>query len=296
MKSFIIKPDTEFSLSAAADFGFGYNVSKEGVEPNTMQMAFALDGYKEQAAAFLRQKENGDIEVESLGTSDIETLKNQIRRILSLDHDGKGWLAVGKKDPVIGSLQRKFKGLRPVLFSSPYEGAAWSILSHRRHRGQAAKIRQAMAERYGKTFTLDGKKLTALPLPEKILHVKSLPGVDPHRLERLHRIARAALDGELDASKLRNMDPDAAMAKLQELPGIGHFYGGLILIRSSGAADILPMGELRTLSYIKHYYNMITPVDNEKLKEMGEKWKPFRTWAVVLIRVAGDRAHLPFTK
>jgi len=30
------------------------------------------------------------------------------------------------------------------------------------------------------------------------------------------------------------------------------------------------------------------------LFRLSEKWRPFRTWAVVLIRVAGDRASVPW--
>jgi hypothetical protein len=29
---------------------------------------------------------------------------------------------------------------------------------------------------------------------------------------------------------------------------------------------------------------------------IADNWRPFRTWAVVLIRVAGDRAGLPWEK
>ena len=48
---------------------------------------------------------------------------------LSLDHDAAPWAEVGARYPVIGALQREFAGLRPVLFHSPYEAAAWSIIS-----------------------------------------------------------------------------------------------------------------------------------------------------------------------
>ena len=40
-------------------------------------------------------------------------------RILSLDHSGSEFEQVGERDPVIGRLQARFPGLRPVLFNSP---------------------------------------------------------------------------------------------------------------------------------------------------------------------------------
>ena len=85
-----------------------------------------------------------------------------------------------------------------MLFHSPYEAAAWSVISHRRGRAQAAPLRTRLAAEHGRTFELAGEHVAAFPLP-----------------------------------------------------------------------DTLAM-------------------------KIAERWAPFRTWAVVLIRVAGDQAGLPF--
>lgn len=42
---------------------------------------------------------------------------------------------------MLGGLQRAHEWLRPVLFHSPYEAAAWAIISARRYRAQAAAVR-----------------------------------------------------------------------------------------------------------------------------------------------------------
>jgi DNA-3-methyladenine glycosylase II len=71
---------------------------------------------------------------------------------VSLDHDGEAFLGVGDRDPVIGELQRAHPGRRPVLFHSPYEAAAWSIISARRPAAQAGRVRRALGERLGTTL------------------------------------------------------------------------------------------------------------------------------------------------
>ena len=48
---------------------------------------------------------------------------DQVTRILSLDVDGTGFPEVGRRDPVVGGLQARWPGLRPVGFYSPYEAA-----------------------------------------------------------------------------------------------------------------------------------------------------------------------------
>ena len=79
------------------------------------------------------------------------------------------------------------------------------------------------------------------------------------------------------------------MAALQQLPGVGPMYAGLILLRSTGATEILTLGEPRLASYISHFYGLATTATPEQISTLAEAWRPFRTWASVLIRVAGDR-------
>jgi 3-methyladenine DNA glycosylase/8-oxoguanine DNA glycosylase len=52
------------------------------------------------------------------------------------------------------------------------------------------------------------------------------------------------------------MEPAAALAHLQQLPGIG-------------------------------------PASPAEFERIAEGWRPFRTWTAVLVRVAGDRLGLP---
>lgn len=289
-----MEPDPPFSLAAAASFGFGPNTGRPKPDALGMRLAFVVDGYTEQAGVLLRQRPDGAIEAIVEGTSTLGAVERQVRRVLSLDHPGAGWVAVGKRDPVIARLQKDHPGLRPVLFHSPYEAAAWSVISHRRGRAQATPLRARLVAALGRTFELSGEQLGAFPLPEKLATLTEFPGFEPQRVERLRGIARAALDGTLDADRLAAMSPQEARAELETLPGIGPFYADLVLVRATGLADVLPRDEPRVLGYAGHFYGLRGPATSAQLGQIAEKWKPYRTWGVVLLRVAGDRAGLPF--
>ena len=117
----------------------------------------------------------------------------QAARILSLDHDGTAYPDVGERDPLAGALQRASGYLRPVLFHSPYEAAAWSILSARTSHAQAVRFRDAL----GETF----------PAPRDLLRRQALEGLPANKLARLHAIAQAALEGRLDREPLLAQTP-----------------------------------------------------------------------------------------
>jgi DNA-3-methyladenine glycosylase II len=163
-------------------------------------------------------------------------------------------MAGGRRTRLGCRLQERHAGLRPVLFHSPYEAAAWSIIATRRTRTQAAALRARLASHHGRVFAVDGEELYAFPLPEELLGLDAFPGLDSTRLERLHAVARAALEGQLEPAPLVALEPARALEQLQRLPGIGPTYATLILLRSTGVTDVLTLNEPRLPSYVAHLY------------------------------------------
>lgn len=288
-RTFTITPSGPFSLAEAARFGFG---QRSGADSDgVLRLAFCLDGYVGQAGVEVCQDAAGEVHgtVHGAAGLDLGQVQHQVARVLSLDYDGAEFLLVGERDPVIGRLQAAAPGLRPPLFYSPYEAAAWSVLSARRPAGQMMAVRQRLSEEHGTVFDLAGQRLAALPTPGQLLSVESFPGIPPEKLLRLHGVARAALDGQLDAGRLIRLGPDRAMAELQKISGIGPFYSSLIVIRGTGFADVLPVAEPRALALVARLYHLDAEPAEAEFRGLAETWKPFRTWAVVLIRAAAQR-------
>jgi DNA-3-methyladenine glycosylase II len=286
--------DGPFSLTAAAAFGFGPGTGRPHPFDDLMRLVFVTDDLQHQVGVLLRQEPGGDLVAEVDGADDLAAVDRQIRRILSVDRPAEGWVTAGHRDPVLGGVQAAHPGLRPVLFHSPYEAAAWAMISQRRHRSQAASLRRRLSAEAGRTFELAGVTEYAFPLPERLLDLREFPGLEPQRIERLHGVARAALAGQLDPDRLATLEPDEALADLRRIPGLGPVYAGLVELRSTGVSDALTLGEPRLPSYLKHYYGLPETPDGETIRRLAEPWRPFRTWAGVLFRVAGDRDGLPW--
>ena len=281
-----IVPRGPFSLRELATFGFGprLDTSYDGV----MRMAFCADGYRTGAGVAVRQDPDG-VHVEVHGDADPAAVTAQVARVLSLDHDGEAFAEVGRRDPVIGRLQEAAPGLRPPQFHSPYEAAAWAVLSARRPARQMARVREALSAAHGSAFELAGQRWHSFPTPSALLDVPEFPGIPEPKLARLHAVAQAAWDGRLDAARLAAMDPADAMAEVRELPGIGPFYAALVVVRACGLADVLVSNEAIALDTMAELYGLDGPPSPAELDRLAEPWRPFRTWAVVLIRAAAAR-------
>jgi DNA-3-methyladenine glycosylase II len=149
-------------------------------------------------------------------------------------------------------------------------------------------VRRQLSEAHGRVFELAGQRVAALPTPEQLLGVVSFAGLTPDKVERLHGVARAAIAGTLDIKRIQAMGPEAAMEDLRSLKGIGPFYSALIVTRGSGFADVA-MTEPKAMEFAAKLYGLPRTPTEDEFRAMANRWTPFRTWAIVLIRAAGSR-------
>jgi DNA-3-methyladenine glycosylase II len=293
MTQFTITPDGPFSLEAASHFGFGPNTGRPTYADAQMKLAFAVDDFANHAFVELNQGASGDVVGTIDSDADTEVVVKQVRRILSLNASGTEWAAVGETDPVLGAMQRAHPGLRPVSFHSPYEAAAWSIISARRQRAQGTVVRNRIAEKLGRVYGEGADRLFAFPTPGRLLELDYVQGLEAVKVERLHTVARAALDGQLDADLLLAMPTEKGMEHLLKLPGVGPTYGTLILLRGTGSVDAMTGVEPRLPTYLGHFYGLGGEASPAQIEGIMDGWRPFRTWSSVLTRVSGDTLGLP---
>jgi DNA-3-methyladenine glycosylase II len=285
MTSFELVPEGPFSLAASRAFLEGFApAAYRGAEEGHLHLAFVPDGEEAAAGVCLRQPD-GVVVGEVFGEADPEAARDQVERMLSLDVDGSGFPQVGRRDPVVGGLQERWPGLRPVGFSSPYEAAAWALIGHRIRIIQAARIKERMAGRLGEEVDVHGDRRRAFPSPARLAVLEGFPGLFAGKVENLRSLGEAAAVGELDGARLRALPREQALAELKRLPGIGDFSAELVLLRGAADPDHLPLHEPRLCRGAVIAYALEAPPDRAWLEERAQAWRPYRTWVVLLLRV-----------
>ena len=233
-----------------------------------LRAVFCAEGDWRRAEAEVTQA-GSTARVALSGNGDLDAAAAQVRRFLALDVDGRGWPQVGSRDPVIADVQARLPGLRPCGFHSPYEAAAWSVLSQRLRIVQAARLRAELIAGHGE----DG----AFPAPRTLARLDlDLPG---RKGEYLRAVAEAALDGVLDGTALRALDPSEAVQRVQQVKGLGPFAAELVVLRGANAPDAVPQHERRLQAEVLEQYG-----SGRSLAEVSQAWRPYRTWAAVHLR------------
>lgn len=285
-----------YDLAEVALMGFGHR--DESSFDGAMRMAFCLDGDHERQIGVVARQNGDRVDLRfqtlpgspALDGAELDRASRQVARVISADHDGEAFHQLCLADPALAGVHLRAPGFRPALFYSPYEAAVWSIISARRARPQGITMRTRLSQLYGAAFELDGVETPAIPTPSQLLAVESVPGLPADRLPRLYAVAEAAQRGELDAERLRAMPPEEAMAELQRLPGIGPFYSALIVVRACGHADVLSLAEGHSRKATQELYGLAAEPTDAEFEQLAQRWRPFRTWVLVMLRALSGRA------
>jgi DNA-3-methyladenine glycosylase II len=270
-------PRGPFSLAAAARFqeafpGFAGT-------PGDFALAFPADG--SWSTVGVRVTDPGSPDgalaghvVANPGGLSHDEIRGHVERVLSLDVDGTGFAAVGRRDPVVAELQQRFPGLRPVLFA------------HRISMTQGATLRRRLAEELGERVQLGDRVLYAFPPPERLADLPPTPGMTIRKVENLRALGEAAASGDLDVDLLRDMPVEQALTHLRKLPGIGPFSAELTLIRGAGVVDLFPAETPRLHRAMADFYDLGPEPPLGRLAEIAQAWRPFRGWVAFLLRNA----------
>ena len=114
--------------------------------------------------------------------------------------------------------------------------------------------------------------------------INEFSGLSPAKLERLHNIASAAIEGKLDRKYLLGLETDEALIQLQSLPGIGPFYASGILYRGAGIVDGVTDDDL-TKYAVEKAYELASEPNQKLVLEIAQNWKPYRMWCEVLLHI-----------
>ncbi len=278
---FDVEPRGEFNFAAAKEYFGGW--PEFAPDPGAIAMCFPVEGWTGPAAVLVRQRPDGVLAGE-VHASEPRRAWSQALAVLSLDFDGTGFSDVGRRDPAIGRLQSLYPGVRPVLFHSPYEAACSFVIGQRISIAQTRAIRARVARESGAPVRIGDATLHAFPAPNEMLNLDRVQGVSAEKVDRLHGVARAALDGSLDREHLRAMPVEDALRELERIRGVGPFSAQGIVMRGAGALDEVTDDPV-TPQAVRALLGLREPPTREAVLKVAEPWRPFRMWTLVLLHL-----------
>jgi len=168
-----------------------------------------------------------------------EAALDRIAFFLSIADDLAPFYAIGRADAAFAPVIEYLYGYHQAKFLTPFDNAAWAILSQRTPMAAARKTWDALIERYGSRLTVGGRTYRAFPPAERLATVNpdDLLAILPNlrKAPYLHAAARAFED--VDEIWLRTAPYDDVRAWLLRIPGIGDWSATFVLSRALGRME-----------------------------------------------------------
>jgi DNA-3-methyladenine glycosylase II len=171
-----------------------------------------------------------------------------LRRTLSLDVDPVPLQRRAESQAASRATCRALRGMRPPRFATLFEAFASVIPFQQLSLDAGTAIVARLVARFGQKLVHENRPFHAFPTARRIAHARLASlhacGLSRSKSLTLRDIAREIEAGELDEARLARSSTDEALARLMELPGIGPWSGGLVLLRGLGRLDVFPPGDV----------------------------------------------------
>jgi len=217
----------------------------------------------------------------------ISRLTNEIIYRYNLQLDLTEFYSRFKSHPTLGPVVRKWRGMRPLNYSSLYEYLIIAIVLQNATVRRSVNMIQALLENYGTPLSYDGQRLYCFWEPEVIDAVteQELRALKVgYRAKSIKRVTAAFVGKDIDEFILRSKSREEQRQALLGLYGIGPASVGYIL------SDVFHhMNELETISpweqriYSKLFFDTEpdTPIPVEQLLAyFNEQFGEYRMLAV----------------
>jgi AraC family transcriptional regulator of adaptative response / DNA-3-methyladenine glycosylase II len=203
-----------------------------------------------------------------------------VRRLFDLDAEPEAIARVLSRDPRLAASVRARPGLRVPGAIDGFELAVRAVLGQQVSVRAATTLAGRLTAAFGEPAPTDlldaetnGGRLDRLPVVADHLAAVSpdevaAAGMPLTRARTLVELARAAAAGTLDLRP--GADPDSAIARLVELPGIGPWTAQYIAMRALHWPDAFPATDL-----------VIRRVLGNDAARASERWRPWRAYAAM---------------
>jgi DNA-3-methyladenine glycosylase II len=163
-----------------------------------------------------------------------------LNRLLGLRIDLEEFYRFAAHDRRLGLLAGRFRGMKPPRFATVFEAAINAVACQQLTLTVGIQLLNRLAETYG--VGLNG--VYGFPRPEELARAKVSEmrklGFSRQKGRAMVELARSVAEGRMDLEALAELPDVAAVARLQELRGVGRWSAEYILLRGLGRTNIFP--------------------------------------------------------
>jgi DNA-3-methyladenine glycosylase II len=104
-------------------------------------------------------------------------------------------------------------------------------------------------------------------------------GVSRQKAMYLRDLSEKVLSGDVTLDAIDALDDEAVIAALTKVKGVGRWTAEMFLMFRLHRPDVLPVGDLGILTAVQKAYGLRKRPTPDRLRKLGDAWKPYRSIA-----------------
>jgi 3-methyladenine DNA glycosylase/8-oxoguanine DNA glycosylase len=199
-----------------------------------------------------------------------------VRRMLGVDVDLSEALQLAAADSRLASVVQHFRGLRPPRFASLFETLAMTIPFQQVSLEAGQSFVNRLVERFGKSRGV----LWLFPTPAVIANASiedlRAAGLSAAKATALRHAASLIVAGALSEAEIERLPSNEALRLLDDLPGIGPWTAGVMLLRGFGRLDVFPFRDVGARRSLSRLVGRTPSIDDADEADLLERLGPYR--------------------
>ncbi|MBF6569493.1 MAG: DNA-3-methyladenine glycosylase 2 family protein [Candidatus Binataceae bacterium] len=178
-------------------------------------------------------------------------------------------------DPVLAGIIEQVGPYGLISRPERFQGLVRAIIFQQ----LAGRAAQAIYQRFVALFP--GVRF---PSPARVLAADDAAmraaGLSRQKLIYIRDLATHVVNGAIKFARFERMDDEEIIVELTRVQGIGRWTAEMFLMFNLGRPDVWPVDDLGVRNAVFKAYGLATPPSPRELREIGERWRPYRTVAV----------------
>ena len=225
------------------------------------------------------QQRGDELEVTLSGIRVSPRVKAQIyaalKRLLGLEVDLSGFYEFARSDKWLKPLAERFRGFKPPRFLSSFEALVNGITCQQLSLTVGIILLNRLVEHHGRE--LHDRNAFPEPCDLKSLRPEELAplGYSHNKARALIELSQAIIEKRFEPAALDIASTQDALAKLQQLRGIGRWTAEYTLLRGLGRTNIFPGDDVGARNNLERWLELRNPLTYDSSQRVLKKWAPY---------------------
>ncbi|MGC8640179.1 MAG: DNA-3-methyladenine glycosylase family protein, partial [Isosphaeraceae bacterium] len=216
---------------------------------------------------------------ERIGPGTRPAVTAALERLLGLRIDLTEFERFAAHDVHLGSLARRFRGMKPPRFPTVFECLVNGIACQQLSLSLGIRLLGRLAEVYGLEASGEVAAVRAFPRPEDLAEQKPEElrplGFSHQKARALIELSRAIMEGRLDLESLAQVSDESALERLCQIRGVGRWTAEYVLLRGLGRLHVFPGDDVGARNNLQHWLNLSAPLGYDGVRQALARWQAY---------------------